>query len=300
MAEVPSYSKVLTLGGLGTEQALVGPLTVEEKIDGSQFAFGIDENGELGCRSHHQQIVMDEPGMFAEAVEHVRRMAATLPGYGPAMFYCEYLQKPKHNTLAYSGIPLNHLVLFDVFAAGGWASPERLQFYADDWQIDSIPVLWQGTGCTTELLKELLGTSSYLGGTTVEGVVVKNYGQLVAIGGRTYPLFCKLVNTAFKERNDREWKENSGRNKLDVLINSFGTEARWQKAVQHLAEQGVLEHSPRDIGNLMREVAADLMAEETENIKQELFELYRKDILRSAQRGLPEWYKEQLLGGASS
>ena len=77
-------------------------------------------------------------------------------------------------------------------------------------------------------------------------------------------------------------------------MESYCTQARWQKAVQRLEEQGQLEHSPRDIGALMRAVGTDLLEEEEETIKAELFKLFWKDIVRTAQRGLPEWYKAQL------
>jgi len=42
-----------------------GEVTIEEKVDGSQFSFGLID-GELQCRSHNQQLVIDEPEkMFA-------------------------------------------------------------------------------------------------------------------------------------------------------------------------------------------------------------------------------------------
>ena len=35
--------------------------------------------------------------------------------------------------------------------------------------------------------------------------------------------------------------------------------------------------------------------EETENIKEDLWKLFRKDFLRRATRGFPKWYKKKLL-----
>lgn len=296
--QVPSYSKVLTLGALGTEQALNGTVVIEEKVDGSQFAFGIDENGEVGCRSHHQQIVMDAAGMFAKAAEYVQSITPTIERMfkvrkEPMWFYCEYLQKPKHNTLAYSRTPTNHLVLFDAKFGPNWLPYPSLHAMAGTLGIDVVPLLYEGDAAP-DTIKGLLTRESYLGGPTVEGVVVKNYEQLIAIGGTTYPLFCKLVNEAFKERNAKEWKQNSNKNKLQELMESYCTQARWQKAVQRLEEQGQLEHSPRDIGALMRVVGTDLLEEEAAAIKEELFKLYWKDIVRTAQHGLPEWYIAQL------
>jgi len=39
MKAIPSYGKILTLGSAMSENALVGKVFVQEKIDGSQFGF---------------------------------------------------------------------------------------------------------------------------------------------------------------------------------------------------------------------------------------------------------------------
>ncbi len=80
-----------------------------------------------------------------------------------------------------------------------------------------------------------------------------------------------------------------------MFIESFRSEARWQKAVQHLKEKGELENSPRDIGKLMTEIKKDILEEEEENIKNTLLKIFKEDIMRKAVRGFPEWYKKQLL-----
>ncbi len=150
MTNVPSYTKVFTLGSVGTERALLGEVIVQEKVDGSQFVFGIDEHGEVGCRSHRQQLVMDYPeGMFKEAVEYVQRIAPKLAFLnGPIWFYCEYLQKPKHNTLKYNRTPTNHLVLFDVLDVSSgtelWGTRDDVENMACYLEIDAIPEVHTG------------------------------------------------------------------------------------------------------------------------------------------------------------
>jgi len=51
------YPKVLTLGSYMTDRALVGKVVVQEKVDGSQFRFGVvldkDGNKKLVMGSHH-------------------------------------------------------------------------------------------------------------------------------------------------------------------------------------------------------------------------------------------------------
>ena len=68
------------------------------------------------------------------------------------------------------------------------------------------------------------------------------------------------------------------------------------KSVQHLKEEGELTKSLKDIGLIIRAVQQDIIEEETDNIKNELFNKFRDDILRTATKGLPEWYKDKLLG----
>ena len=69
----------------------------------------------------------------------------------------------------------------------------------------------------------------------------------------------------------------------------------WQKAVQHLQEAGELEGSPRDIGKLILEVPTDVEKEEVEEIKAILWAWAWPKVRRGLTRGLPEWYKEELL-----
>ena len=82
---------------------------------------------------------------------------------------------------------------------------------------------------------------------------------------------------------------------LTLLGQDYCTEARWQKAVQHLRDDGELENSPRDIGRLIKEIPNDIKKECEEEIKEKLFKWAWPKMARATHRGFPEWYKEQLL-----
>ena len=299
---IRSYTKVLTLGSRGTENVFKGFVVVQEKIDGSQFRFGIDDEGHMVFGSHRKELFPGAPEkMFKQAmstaIAGLNQLLIDNSGLREVTFFAEYLQKPKHNALAYDKTPLGNLVLFDVVygADRGFATRFELETFAQRMGIDVVPELWRGSDCTVEILVGLHETESYLGGQKVEGVVAKNYGQLIEVHGRLYPVFAKLVSEQFKERNTKEWKQKSGKSKLETLFAEFATEARWAKAVQHLEELGELDGSPKDIGPLMKELHRDLRDEETENIKDALFNLHIKGLLRTATRGFPDWYKSQLL-----
>jgi len=297
MKNVPGYSKVMTLGSYRTENALVGDVVVQEKIDGSQFGAGVNEDLEVVVRSHNRVMEIDAPDkMFQKAVDHVRSMENEFKSLGFDIYcYFEYLNKPKHNTLTYERVPKNNLVLFDCMSDGKWSDREELEKIASILNVDVIPELYRGI-VTKEKIKELLDTDSYLGNEKVEGVVIKNYNQTILVGGQLFPLFTKYVREEFKERHNKEWKTQSPKGAIQEYVDSFKSEARWQKALQHLMEKGEIEHELRDIGKLVPRVMEDIKEEEIENIKDFLYNKFIGDITRTSIRGLPEWYKEKLLG----
>ena len=107
----------------------------------------------------------------------------------------------------------------------------------------------------------------------------------------------KVVSEAFKESHRTDWKlrNPAGRDIVSTIADSLRTNARWEKAIQHLRERGELKDSVTDIGNLLKELALDTKAEEEENIKQQLFKWAWKNIVRGVSRGFPEYYKEKLI-----
>ena len=66
------------------------------------------------------------------------------------------------------------------------------------------------------------------------------------------------------------------------------------KAIQYLAEQGELQNDVKDIGPLMKRINQDILEEETEVIKDALYKIFHKDVLRTATSGFPQWYKDRL------
>lgn len=293
MKSVPGYTKVLTLGSAYTENAFVGEVVVQEKVDGSQFSFGINEDGELVMRSKGQELYQDNfAPMFEKAVNYVLGLKLDAPP--DTYFYCEYLQRPKHNTLQYSKAPQNNLILFDVLSGGRLVGRSDLILWAAKLDIDVIPEIFRGV-IDVDKAKSFLTQESFLGGEIIEGVVIKNYVQTIFLGGKVTPLFTKYVREIFKERNADEWKTKKPRGTITEFITGFTSPARWEKAVIHAKEQGALSVSPKDIGMLMKMVAEDVREEETENIKTHLYKSFIDEILRASVRGLPEWYKNKLL-----
>lgn len=291
---ISAYPSIFTIGHRFIENLFKGKIVIEEKIDGSQFSFGVYD-GQVVCRSRGQEINLEDPGMFGKAVTVVQSIKDSLtPGW---TYRGEYLQKPKHNTLAYERVPSGFIMIFDVMISEGehYLCPENKRAEAHRIGLECVPLFYAGLGedIVPMSLSNYFNTISVLGGVNIEGVVVKNYDQF---GEDKHILIGKFVSPAFKEKHQTQWKA-SNPNKADVeqhLIVEFAVEARWRKAVQHLREAGKITDTPTDIGLIMAEVKADILKEEGNEIKEALFKHTWPRIARGVTAGIPEWYKKDL------
>lgn len=292
-----SYPSIYNLGHAAIEDLLKSPVIVEEKVDGSQFSFGVHKDtGELMCRSKGAVVNVALPeGMFKRGVETALELKDRLvPGW---TYRGEYLNSPSHNTLIYSRVPKKHFILFDINTGlEQYATPDQKREEAERLGLECVPVLYRGWLQDIQIFRQLLEKESVLGGQKIEGVVIKpeNY----ALFGRDKKcLMGKFVSEAFKEAHVGAWKEKNptGADAIATLGASLCTQARWMKAVQHMREAGTLQNDPRDIGPLLKEIPADILKECEQEIKDALFKWAWPHLRRAAVKGFPEWYKEELV-----
>jgi hypothetical protein len=294
MEHVASYPTVYQLG----HKSIVGifdlPVLVEEKIDGSQFSFGI-LNGEYQCRSHKKQMIPDAPEkMFNKAVANTK----DLPLHEGWIYRGEYLEKPHHNTLSYDRTPEGNVIIFDIMTG-----PEIYMSYDDKVAeahrigLECVPRLFIGKVENFEIFKTFLDMTSKLGGTTIEGVVIKNYELMTQ---EKKPAMGKYVSEKFKEEHSASWKERnpSGKDYVEIITESLRVEARWNKSIIHMKEEGLWTGTPQDIGYLIKAISEDIAKEEGEAIKDRLFAHFWPIIKRGVTRGFPEFYKELLAKSA--
>lgn len=291
---ITAFPKIFSLGTDYIKDIFMDNVQVTEKIDGSQFAFG-KINGHLHLRSKGAFLFTENPEkMFSEAISYIDSIQDRLPE--GMVFYTEYLKKPQHNTLKYDRTPKNHLMLFGVMHISQRFHLQT-EVYSELLGIEHVPVLHYGRVDSPAELKVILERESVLGGAKIEGVVVKNFDRPFLLGGQPIPIMAgKYVSESFKEvHRDRWGKEETGKGRLETFFDSFKTPARWEKAVQHLRDKGLLSGEPKDIGSLFKEVHQDIESEEKEAIKEFLWNEYNKEIKRKATAGMPEWYKQKLL-----
>ena len=295
MQHISSYPSIYAIGHRAIANIFDHEVFVEEKVDGSQFSFSRNEAGELSCRSKGKDIIIEAPEkMFTAAI----KTAMELPLHPGWVYRGEYLSKPKHNTLAYSRVPKQNIILFDVqTGVEQYLSYDEKAQEARRLGLEVVPLIFRGIVSEASAFAGFLENDSILGGCKIEGLVVKNYQlftqeKKIALG--------KYVSEAFKEKHQKEWKiSNPGQQDvIQSIINELKTEARWLKAIQHLRDAGELEGSPRDIGAIMKEIPQDILKDEEDEIRDRLFAHFWPQIRRGVTGGLPEFYKQYLMQSA--
>lgn len=290
-----SFPSIYALGHRYVADILTVDVNCEEKVDGSQFSFGTPDNQELLLRSKGAIMYPAAPEkMFTKAAETA---IALLPDLHPGWTYrAEYLSKPKHNTLCYNRVPNKYLILFDVNTGEeSYLNYEEKAAEAARLGLEVVPLIFTGRVTSLEQFKGFLERESILGGVKVEGVVIKPKDYNL-FGMDKKCLMAKFVSEAFKEVHGKEWKKsNPGHGDvIENLAAIYKTEARWQKAIQHLRDAGQLTDSPKDIGPLLKEIGQDVHKECADEIKEALFKWAWPHLQRKVIAGCAEWYKEQL------
>lgn len=288
-----SIPKIYRLGERFTQGIFDGEIVIEEKIDGSQFSFCYTD-GVLVCRSK-STVITGDPGMFRAAVETATRLATERKLLNDYEYQCEFLAKPKHNVLAYDRVPAGNLVLFDVRRPDGqYLLSNEKTAIAQCFELEPVPIFWSGVLPEFDAARVIacyLQQKSVLGGQLVEGIVIKNYGK--QHGEReSHPQTAKVVSERFKERHAASpANPKAGPDEfVQRLINSLRTEARWIKALGALRDAGGLTNSTKDIGALIKILQKDLQEEETDWIKQQLFDEFSKQISNGVVQGFAQWY----------
>lgn len=307
---IPSYPKIQAdkVGAMLRTPKLV---VVQEKIDGSQFSFGF-KDGQLYCQSRKNLLDLENPQkQFRGAVQTAKLIAATLLSNGWTrdgwIYRGESVQTPRHNVLAYGEVPKGNLVLYDIEASALQVPNIDYGRYQCSGRIDAelallgypcaqVREFYVGPGneLTVEMLKGFLEEESVLGGCKVEGVVTKSYTEIDV--RRQCTLMAKMVCKEFKEKMQCSPKRAPAlaNEVIAEIASRFATPARFQKAVSHCGEEGLLHGAAEDIPILMKEFFSDMDDECGDDIMDILRRTFYKKIVKAAAKGLPQWYRDVL------
>jgi hypothetical protein len=295
------YNKVYGIEKRESEGILDGQIVVQEKYDGSMLRIEI-KNGEMILGSHHVDNINEGDGQFRTGIQEAKNVFGSIKE--DINIFCEYLPREKTNTIQYKTTPPHYLIVFDVFLNNQWLKSKELKEFATKFGLHSARVMWEGSGkdFTKEIAESLLKQESSLGNaegySNIEGIVIKNYDKYydsIKFPWLSGFFMCsKWVNSDFKEKNIKEHPTN--KNQVDNIIEMYrSNKARWQKALQHLEEQGKLSGEMKDLALLIPEVKRDLVEEEKEEIKESLYKIFSPKILGVSTIGLAEWYKNYLI-----
>jgi len=306
------WTKIFTLGDRYTDGIFDGPVSITEKIDGSQINFGIHpEHGLMFLTKGSTCHLGDGNKLFHPVMAYVHSIEDKLiPGW---TYHGETLASPRHNTLAYERVPKGHVALYGItkpdgtqiaghnmYAGDIMKNEGSLAYYADKLGVDVVPELFYGVvdpDVIGEELNKWLNSISYLGKEFIEGVVIKNYAKEQFVGGQLLPITqAKFVSERFKERHKMAWPTNN-KSPLVAIGEMVRTKARWEKVIQRLKDNGEFEQHPRDIGKCLKYLHKDIDEEDKEEIKEALYKAFSKDLKRAAVRGFPEAYKYWLATG---
>lgn len=291
---IPSYPSIERWDHYRVADVFDGPVLIQEKIDGSQFSAQLID-GELHFRSKGAtKYLGDKDALFSKTMAHLDSVKGLMnEGF---IYRGEAMCSPKHNSLQYERAPKGNFVLYDIELPDGSFLPnDHIAYHAGLIGVDYAPTYHVGE-ISKDGIDRFLGETPLLGGKFTEGFVIKNYAKR---SGDGKVKMAKYVRPEFKEIHANEWKvTNPSRGDIiEGIIAGLSTDARRQKALQHLREAGLLENEYKDIPKVLNEIKTDILKEEEDEIKNALFKHFWADIARGVTRGVPEWYKG-IVGGS--
>ena len=174
MEKLASYPKVYALGHDNIKELFMDDVIVQEKVDGSQFSFGVFDGG-LKCRSRGKQIIINAPDkMFFNAIESLQLIKNKL--HEGWLYRGEYLQKPHHNTLSYDRIPKYNIIIFDInIGEEEYLNYKDVKKECERIGLECVPKFYEGKINNVEDVLNLLDTVSILGDTIPTDTYYSSY-----------------------------------------------------------------------------------------------------------------------------
>lgn len=307
-----SYGKVLNFGHKQLKELLDEPVCVQEKIDGSQFSFWYDdEKDSIRFKSKNTILGCDvgSNALFDPAISAILEMNLDTKRMfdEQIVFRGECVSKLKHNSIKYERTPKNYVIIFDVEKDGKILSHKEAKKISEEFGFEFVPVYYEGYLKEEEISKFLNEKSALGNDVPIEGVVVKRIDcnlfihpfRNVTIKEASpeelsffMPARMKLVSKEFREMNNANWKIEKKDSMFERIGQKYCSIQRWRKVIQHGLEDNKLTLTPKDIGYLIPKIIEDVIEEEMDNIKEDLYDASIKRIKGYFIKGFPEWYKE--------
>lgn len=297
MKDIKKYTDIIRYGKTQTNGVLSKGdfISITEKIDGANSSFCRDDN-ELGisCYSRRQKLDQDNRlrGFYDFVLDVIVPMKDKLNSN-----YRYYGEWACSHTVQYKPEAYKEFYLFSVWdeETDRYLSDEIVKSEADRLGLTLIPYLYQGEYVSYEHLMSFVGKSDLtLEPNTGEGIVVKNVSYFDRFNRQ---VFVKLVSEKFSEVvKQKAPKDPTIDNEFRDLIKSVLTEARVEKLINKLVDEGILkeDYSIEDMGvilkNLGNRVFEDIVKEESDL----LGNYEEQNIKRAIGKNLPSTAKTVL------
>ncbi len=258
------YPKIKILGDRSNEGILTTPgkIVIQEKIDGAQFGFYVENNILYFC-SHNNNLTDSEQIAETGIPKNWNAIKPVLESWqnDPTQFECDmyyYGESMQKHTIHY-GDDIPGFIGYDIlhintmtFLDYSWVKTRfenmGLPFIHVHYNKDISEVNF-------DELKELFKTSAYRNDTS-EGIVIKRYDN---------QLMAKIVNDSFKEKHSDHLGRllvnlNSDINEHGIVEN-YATSTRIEKMIHKLHDHGYEIEMPM-MRTLYVQVVKDILEEE--------------------------------------
>lgn len=246
-------------------------LVIEEKVDGGNGSFWIDENNLIHFGSRNRDLTTDNDiktfaGLQIQLREHLLNLEKE--GIKLNFDYLYYIEWMAKHTITYTfapftiGIDIRLKHANNQEGEGLFIGRDAREQEFDRLKIENVPLIWRGTVNDLKKLNviDLIPKSKYYDG-WAEGIVIKNYCRKSPHGN--YQLYAKIVREEFKEDNKAVFGSIRGIiTDTQRIIAEFCTDARIRKAVLKFVNEDNLPLDLRLMQKVPTYVIKDILREE--------------------------------------
>lgn len=272
-------------------------IVCQEKIDGSNAAIAIGEDGELSCFSRKQKLSPENTlrGFYTLVqtfdVEKYREVLGDR-----YIIFGEWLVS---HTIKYPATRLSKFYVFDVWdtEVEQYVPWSVTKDFAAKLGLTTVPLFYDGPFVSWEHVQSFVGKTEMDAEPTGEGVVIKSQDRLDNKSSNTPP-YVKIVAAKFSEVHQSKPHEVdpeklAAKQAAEELATTIVTERRIIKALEKAVDEGRLraDWDEKDLGTiakfLCKDVYADCVKEEPETVAQiENFGKIAAGIAMKLARGL--------------
>lgn len=281
---------------------------IEEKVDGSQLSFQ-RQGDAVEFRNRSKVVPVDvalDRACYANAVRAIGRLADRLnPAY---TYHGEAVCKRRHNVVAYRVTPLKFWICYGIYDGERHLDRPALEAECARLGLQCVQVLYANDDPLAldpaprviEIVARIEAgqIESCLGGSVIEGVVVKHNAAWHSRSKAYKCIQFKHVTAAFKECHVQkrapvvQHDAESLMAHLAWIGSKFALPAVYQKAVQHIRENPTGGASI-SLPAMQREVEKDIRKEHGQDIAEALAEAFMPVIMQYATAGITEWMAAQ-------